>query len=212
MSNPAFGLAPNRSRIQGRRSLLGALTLSVMLAAGLCGAALAASDVVLNGQSLDDAQRKSLERQAGHPIAPGRWWYDARSGLWGPEGGAAAGLARTGIAPTAPLPAGASRSPGEPATGVFFNGRELHGQEVRWLMTLGPVWPGRYWLDGWGNVGLEGQALPFANLHVLAHRRSGATSASSTTKGGTWIASGSGCTIVAGKSSSGIGSFGASTC
>jgi hypothetical protein len=62
-----------------------------------------------------------------------------------------------------------------------------------------------------GNVGLEGQALPFANLASLAQARAGAAR-SSTTPGGAWIASQGGCVAISAKSSSGIGSFGASNC
>jgi hypothetical protein len=131
--------------------------------------------------------------------------------LWGAVGGPAAGLARAGLDVAAPLPAAASRTAGDHGTGVFFNGRELHLQEVRWLMSLGPVWPGRYWLDAWGNVGLEGQRLPFANLPALVAQRQG-SAARAGASGGTWIGSDGHCVVVSGKSSSGIGNFGASNC
>jgi hypothetical protein len=130
--------------------------------------------------------------------------------MWGVEGGPVAGFAAAGQAGYGELARNASGG----NSGVFFNGRELRAEEVRWLQTLGPVWPGRYGLDAWGNVSLEGHALPFANLYVLAQQRAGggAGGGNSTTRSGTWIASGGGCTIVAGKSSSGIGSFSASSC
>ncbi len=167
----------------------------------------AAEPIVVNGRALPADERAAIERRTGVALQPGRWWYDARSGLWGAEGHGAAGFALPGLDVKAPLPADASRG----STGVFFNGRQLSLMEVRWLQTLGPVWPGRYWLDAFGNVGLDGQALPFANLAVLAQARRGAAH-SSTTRGGTWVGSDGNCVVVSGKSSSGIGSFGASTC
>ena len=53
-------------------------------------------------------------------------------------------------------------------TQVFINGRELHPVDVQGLARLvGPVAPGRYWLDAQGNAGYEnGPAI--ANLRVLA--------------------------------------------
>lgn len=192
-----------------------AWALPVMLA-GWMGAATAAAlapgsatpaEVVVNGRVLDAAARQAIEGRTGVPLQAGRWWYDARSGLWGAEGQGAAGFAPAGIDVGAPLPPQASGG----RLGVFFNGRNLADAEIAWLRTLGPVWPGRYWLDAMGNVGLEGQALPFANLALLARaRRGGAPNGH--TRSGTWVASDGGCVVVSGKSSSGIGSFGASTC
>jgi len=167
----------------------------------------AAASVVVNGRVLDATAHQAIERRTGAPLQPGRWWYDARSGLWGAEGQGAAGFAPAGIDVGAPLPPQASGG----RAGVFFNGRNLADAEIAWLQTLGPVWPGRYWLDAMGNVGLEGQALPFANLASLAQARAGAAR-SSTTPGGAWIASQGGCVAISAKSSSGIGSFGASNC
>ncbi len=179
------------------------------LAASVGATATADNAVVVNGRPLDAAQVQASARAAGQPPRPGRYWYDARAGMWGVEGGPVAGFAAAGQAGYGELARNASGG----NTGVFFNGRELRLEEVLWLRTLGPVWPGRYGLDAWGNVSLEGHMLPFANLYVLAHQRGGAAGGgNSTTKSGTWIASGGGCTIVAGKSSSGIGSFSASSC
>lgn len=178
----------------------------IVLAACFAGSALA-QEVVVNGQPLPAAERRAVEQRTGVPLVPGRWWYDARSGLWGSEGQGAAGFAPAGLPVAAPLRAEASGG----RRGVFFNGRSLSDAEIGWLMTLGPVWPGRYWLDAMGNVGLEGQPLPFANLAALAQAKAGAAR-SSTTPGGTWIASQGGCVAISAKSSSGIGSFGASTC
>lgn len=179
----------------------------MVFAAAVAAFAAQAQEVVVNGRALPAAERQALEQRTGVPLRPGRWWYDARSGLWGAEGAGAAGFAPAGLPVTAPLRAEASGGRAR----VYFNGRSLSDAEIRWLMTLGPVWPGRYWLDAVGNVGLEGQALPFANLVALAQAKAGAAR-SSTTRSGTWVASEGGCVVVSGRSSSGIGSFGASNC
>jgi hypothetical protein len=167
----------------------------------------AAQDVVINGRALAAEARVAIEQRTGVPLVAGRWWYDARSGLWGAEGQGPAGLAPAGLDVGAPLPAGASAG----RSGVLINGRDLTLAEVRWLQTLGPVWPGRYWLDAWGNVGLEGQSIPFVNLPQRA-AAAAATGGTATTPGGTWISSGGGCVSISAKSSSGIGRVGASNC
>lgn len=188
-------------------ALAASFTFATAAAAAGAQPAEPAAAVVINGRALQDAERHALEQRTGVPLRAGQWWYDVRSGLWGARGQGAAGFAPAGLEGLAPLPADASAG----RSGVFFNGRALSGAEVAWLQTLGPVWPGRYWLDALGNVGLEGQRLPFANLHVLAAQRRGAAG-SGNTRSGTWIASDGGCVIVSGRSASGIGSFGASSC
>jgi hypothetical protein len=186
-------------------ALTGLLGLMGLLAPFIASAE---SALVINGRVIDAEARTRLESASGTSLHPGRWWYDARSGLWGREGQGATGFARPGLAVGAPLPPGISGG----RLGVFFNGRELSDVEVAWLRTLGTVVPGRYWLDALGNVGFEGQPWAFANLWALSAKRSGGGAQNSTTRNGTWIASSGGCVIVSGKSSSGIGSFGASNC
>lgn len=189
--------------------LLLRVAMTVGLLAALPPAATASENVlVINGRVFDTASRARLEAAAGTPLISGRWWYDPRSGLWGREGHGAAGFARPGLDVGASMPPKISGG----RQGGFFNGRELTDAEVNWLRTLGTVIPGRYWLDAYGNVGFEGKNWAFANLWVLAWQRGAAGSTNTTTRNGTWIASEGGCVIVSGKSSSGIGSFGASTC
>jgi hypothetical protein len=130
----------------------------------------AGSTVIINAQPLAVEVRAGLEARYRTRLLAGRYWYDASTGWWGVEGGPVAGLVHAGLALGGPLRADASGG----HSGVFINGRQLHDLEVRYLRTLGPVWPGRYWADAWGNVGLDGQRLPFANLYALARQRHGA--------------------------------------
>ena len=164
-----------------------------------------ASGTVINGHVLTQDEWQDVARRTGIRLLTGRFWYDARAGLWGREGGPTVGFAPAGER-AAPLRADASAG----RTGVFFNGRELHDLEVAWLRTLGPVVPGRYWLDARGWVGYEGQPMPFVNLAAVAAQRH--APGSSTTRGGTTMASGDGCISIGAKSSSGIGSWGAFSC
>ena len=53
--------------------------------------------------------------------------------------------------------------------------------DVLGLQQLGPVWPGRYWVDAQGNVGFEGGPA-FANVWLLAAQRL----ATGTQGGGPW--------------------------
>ena len=53
-------------------------------------------------------------------------------------------------------------------TGVFINGREIHGQEYLLLMqTFGSVMPGRYWMNAQLIGGFEGGPATF-NLNTAA--------------------------------------------
>ncbi len=62
------------------------------------------------------------------------------------------------------MPADASKG----NTGVFINGRETNPTEAGFFQRVfGAVYLGRWWLDGQtGNVGLEGNPMPVANLGV----------------------------------------------
>jgi len=110
--------------------------------------------------------------QSGVRVAPGEYWYDAFSGLFGVMGGPGVGFTMPGLQLGGPLPADASGGGAGRLTAVFVNGRELHPQDVAQLSALGPVLPGRYWLrfDGW--YGLEG-GPPAGNLIVLAQQAAG---------------------------------------
>ena len=125
--------------------------------------------VVVNAEALSARQIATIEATYGTRLLPGRYWYDARTGWWGIEGCPVAGVVTPGLAVGGALRTDASLG----TTGVFLNNRALHLLEVAYLGTLGPVVPGRYWVDAMGNVGVEGTSWPFANLYVLAQQRHG---------------------------------------
>ena len=68
--------------------------------------------------------------------------------------------------------------PGEAAAGFLLTGRDfsalLNGREMPRSEALlfgalvGPIQSGRYWVDGTGNYGYEGIAVPAGNLYVMA--------------------------------------------
>lgn len=125
--------------------------------------------VVINGEPLGDEQVRTLESTYHVPLMSGRYWYDRATGWWGLEGGATAGVVTPGLSVGGPLAPDASRG----GSRVFLNGRELDAVEANYLRTLGPVIPGRYWVDAGGNVGVQGQAWAFTNLYALMQQRYG---------------------------------------
>lgn len=127
----------------------------------------AASGVRINRVELD-AQTMQALAQYGVRIAPGDYWYDPFSGLFGIIGGPGLGFTMPGLQLGGPLPADASGG----GTSVFVNGRELHPLDVAALMQLGPVYPGRYWLRYDGYYGLEG-GPPLGNLILMAQQAAG---------------------------------------
>ena len=130
--------------------------------------AAATSDVVVNAVRLDDATLLQLERAYGVPIRPGRYWYDPVSGVWGMEGGPAAGLIQPGLRLGGPLRADASRG----NTSIFVNGRQLHLLDVLALQRCVVTIPGRYWVGPDGVGGFEG-GPPFFDLNALCAAPSG---------------------------------------
>lgn len=127
----------------------------------------AASDrtVVINGTRLSNEQVNSLEQAYRIKIQDGAYWYDKTCGAWGLQGGPTAGFILPNLDLAGPLSADASNG----TTGVFVNGRQLHTYDVLALQQLlGPIAPGRYWLDAQGNVGIEGGPMLF-NIVRLAN-------------------------------------------
>ena len=140
------------------------------LAAALLLAAAPAlgADVFVNGARLDDPARQAIERGYGTPIKPGRYWYDAVSGVWGMEAGPAAGQIHPGLRLGGPLKRDASKG----KTGVIVNGRELHALDVAALRRCVAVVPGRYWVLANGIGGAEGAPAQF-NLAALCGQAAG---------------------------------------
>jgi hypothetical protein len=124
--------------------------------------------VVINGRLLTEAEIEELAIAYGVRPRHGRYWYDAKSGLYGAAGFAAFGFMRAGHA-FGKL----ERSASSGDTGVVINGREIPKSEwIIWTQMLGgPVDAGSYWLDDEGNVGYEGGAESVANLFEAAKRR-----------------------------------------
>lgn len=121
--------------------------------------------IYVNGVVITQAQRVALEQAYG-AIQPARYWYDKVSGLWGQEGKSTMGQVIPDLDIVGPLKADASHGD----TKVFLNGRELTQVEVQILQQLGPVNPGRYWVNSQGIGGVEAGEPQFA-LSVLFKKR-----------------------------------------
>ena len=171
---------PERIRDLMRAALLVALALSGASpvaaqnpkqdkAAAVGGAQLAptGTGVRINRAELDAPTVQALA-QLGVQVAPGDYWYDPFSGLFGLMGGPGLGFTIPGLEIGGPLPADASGR----GTNVFVNGRELHAADVVALMALGPILPGRYWLRYDGYYGMEG-GMALGNLIMLAQQATG---------------------------------------
>jgi len=127
--------------------------------------------IFVNQRELSSEQVEQLRQTYGAVAPKGRYWYDAKSGLFGYWGFEAAGYLRPGH-DFGPLAASASRG----NTGVFLNGREINLTEAGYFQRIfGVVYRGRYWLDGQtGNLGVEGNPTPIVNL-VAAVRQAQAS-------------------------------------
>lgn len=125
----------------------------------------ATGDVVVNGRVLSAEQLAQLEETYGVTPLPGKYWYDAVSGLYGAVGYEAYGFMFPGHE-FGTLDRNASRG----NTSVFVNGRELPQSEwLIWSYMLGyPIQMGAYWLDAQGNAGYVGNPNPTVNLFVAA--------------------------------------------
>lgn len=135
--------------------------------------------ITFNGGRLDQLGWRVLEQleaYSGTRLPDGDYWYDARAGVAGRWGGPAAVLIMPGLPLGGRLPARASGGGNGQLTGIFVNGRELHPDDVRALIaTYGQAWPGRWWVDGWGNFGAEGGPA-MGNLRQAAAARGGSWS------------------------------------
>lgn len=122
--------------------------------------------VFINGQALSDSEVSGFEQQYQTQLVDGRYWYDARCGAWGLEGGPTIGFILPGLALPGPMPDNISGG----GTGIWINGRELHPLDRQALINMfGTALPGRYWLDAHGNLGAEGGPV-IVNLAAAAQR------------------------------------------
>ncbi|MEL7309922.1 MAG: hypothetical protein AAFN07_00300 [Pseudomonadota bacterium] len=131
--------------------------------------------VVVNGSTLDRQEVNALISLYG-TVQPGRYWYDAVSGLYGMESGPPAGQLHPGLNLGGPLSASASGGGSGRMTGVFINGREIHPMEYLFYQQLfGRVMPGRFWMNAQGMGGYEGGPAMFNVQQALAqaNRRGG---------------------------------------
>ena len=129
----------------------------------------------INGTVLTAAEIQAIEQQYGVKLTEGQYWYDRNCGAWGIEGGPTLGFVMPGISVGGPLRADSSGG----NTNVFINGRELHFLDVLGLQQLGPVLPGRYWVDAYWNCGYEGGPALFNLAQLMQVRSSG-------NQGGAW--------------------------
>lgn len=122
-------------------------------------------NVFINGVRSSDEQITTLDRTYHTHVQDGAYWYDRICGAWGAQGGPTLGFIQAGL-----LGGSLQADASDGDTGVFINGRQLHRQDVIGLQKLGPVLPGRYWVDAMGNVGFEG-GMMIGNLWLLARQR-----------------------------------------
>lgn len=155
-----------------------------------------ARNVVINDVRIPDSRLATMERQYRTRIPDGQYWYDKMSGAWGLKGGPTAGFTLAGLELGSPLKADASNG----TTGVFINGRQLHVMDVLGLQQLlGQVYQGRYWVDAYGNAGLEGGPA-LVNLVMVARsraaqQRGGGAYSAYTRTGGMFGSDGNGCLV-----------------
>jgi len=128
------------------------------------------SEVWINGSVMTPELLTEFEALYGVRPIPGKYWYDSYSGLYGAMGYQAAGMMMPGHM-LGEMPANASNG----NTGVFMNGRNLTAVEVNYIAALlqTPAMPGRYWLDAYGNCGIEGLPIPLVNFYEVSRMRFG---------------------------------------
>jgi len=121
--------------------------------------------VRINGLEMTPEFLQEFEMVYGAQPVPGDYWYDPVSGLYGVIGKQAAGMMMPGHS-LGEMPEDASNG----HSGVFINGRNLTDAEAGYIAALlqTPPVPGRYWLDPYGNCGVEGLSVPLVNFYEVA--------------------------------------------
>ena len=117
------------------------------------------TSIIVNGEALAPETVQQLQQVYPVNVPPGRYWYDAVSGVWGREGEPIAGQMMAGLRLGGALAADASRGTSD----VWINGRRLTAGEKRYIEVLcqTPALPGRYWVLANGIGGQEGQLALF---------------------------------------------------
>lgn len=162
-------------------------------------AASGSRDVAINGQHLSTEKVRALEQLYQTQVPDGRYWYDARCGAWGLEGGPTLGFMMAGLDLPGPMPVDISGG----GTGIFINGREIHPQDQMALyQLLGVTYPGRYQLDVQGNLGVEGGAF-LVNLVQASQQAGGSKGGITSGIGGTVGVDGSGGVLIFNRNASG---------
>lgn len=120
--------------------------------------------VFVNGVQLRDDQISFLESKYSSMLPDGYYWYDRMCGAWGIISGPVLCTLEPNHDIGGPLQPGASNG----NTEVFINGRELHYLDIALLQRVVPmIIPGRWWLDVYGNFGMEGGPM-LGNIWTLA--------------------------------------------
>jgi hypothetical protein len=110
-------------------------------------------NVVINDVKLNETVLYQLEMTYQTQIPDGNYWYDKASGAWGYVNGPTQGVIPANMNIGGRLKANASGR----GAGVYVNGREVHSSEVPFFKALfGNYYKNRYWMDAYGNLGLEG--------------------------------------------------------
>lgn len=149
------------------------------------------SNVIVNNVRLNNETLNVLAVHYGITIEDGEYWYDTYSGAWGYENGPTFGFIAPDLNIGGRLPVDASNG----QTGVLLNGRELPVEDLLYLEgILGPIPDGSYWLDPYGNMGVEGYA---AQVNIIDIQTSVTTSSSNPyqAQGDDFIMAAGGCTI-----------------
>lgn len=123
--------------------------------------------VYINGVELQTQVVHALEQYYKVKVKKGRYWYDAKCGLWGLEGREAQGVVLANLDFGASMNAKASSG----NTGIYINGRQINNSErTQWQAILGQTYPGKYMLDAYGNLYTEAGAYLVNVLQLIRNK------------------------------------------